>query len=298
MGDSRFERSYDALRRAQDRGAAIRRLSDEKIIEALTAAALAPDRLLANVLATEATNRVRRLRAALANLGEGVLALGLDGRIQWMNPAAERILRVPWQEAADMPFCDLVEHLDEHGEPVPDSLFESAARGESHAAEGEFFRVAGRGDVCVGYTAAPILGPAREVEGAVISFQDRTEQKRAERALSVDHARYKALFDRIDVGIVSVSTEGLVLDVNPAAERITARPFSESQGRPWAEFVHPDDLENVRDLFGKAVRGEEVEARIRLLHRDGRFVEVDAKGIPILVDGEVVGVHGVLRETR
>lgn len=294
MGDARYERSYDALRRSRDQGAAVHALSDEQIVEALTAAALRQDGFLANVLATEAMNRMRRLRAALANLGEGVVALGLDGSIHWMNPAAEHILKVSWQEAAKEPFDRFVDHLDEDRRPVQESFVARAGRGESVSRDGEWFLVGGRGEICVSYTASPIHGSDGSIHGVVLSFQDCSDRKRAERDLRESRERYKTLFDRIDVGIISVSVDGRVLDVNAAAERITKRPFAEAEGRPWAEFLHPEDLYRVMDVFQSMLRGQEASATLRLLHSDGHYVKVDALGIPIVVDGNVVGFHGVL----
>lgn len=295
MGDARYERTYDALVRARDRAAAIHALSDEQIVEALAASSTGHDALLSNVLATEAMTRVRRLRAALAHLGEGVLVVGLDGRIHWMNAAAEKLLGIPWQEAAVMHFRELVD--DDRRGSLEQAILQRAARGETHANDGEWLRLQGGGDLCVSYTSAPIFDLNGEPEAAVIAFQDCGARKRSEREILEGRERYKVLFDRSDVAIVSVGTDGTIVDFNAAAELITERAFHEARGKPWAEFLHPDDVLLAKDQFEQILAGNEVETLLRLRHRDGHYVPVRATGIPILVDGEVIGLHGILKPT-
>ena len=71
MGDARFEEPYERLADASDRASALRRLSHAEVIQALAAASRAQDPYLANVLATEALNRYRRLAALFAAIALG-----------------------------------------------------------------------------------------------------------------------------------------------------------------------------------------------------------------------------------
>lgn len=75
MGDARFEPHYARVKRARHPVQEIRAMSDEEVIAALGGASRASDPYTANVLATEALNRVRRHAAITDHLGEGVVAL-------------------------------------------------------------------------------------------------------------------------------------------------------------------------------------------------------------------------------
>lgn len=59
MGDRRYDRYYAAVRDAPDPARALRTLGDDEVVTALAGAASAGDRYRANVLATEALNRLR-----------------------------------------------------------------------------------------------------------------------------------------------------------------------------------------------------------------------------------------------
>lgn len=62
MGDIRFTEIYRSVRDAADRDLFLRSMWDEDLMAALAGAAIEGDRYLANILATEGMNRVRRAR--------------------------------------------------------------------------------------------------------------------------------------------------------------------------------------------------------------------------------------------
>ncbi|HWH09005.1 MAG TPA: PAS domain-containing protein [Candidatus Thermoplasmatota archaeon] len=298
MGDQRFMRAFERVKSAADRAEAVRSLSDEEVIEALAAASRAAEPLLANVLATEALNRTRRLRASLANLGEGVVALDLDGRVRWANPAAERILGWTREEMLMRDFDALVEHAAYGGGPIPRErcdLLGVARTGAPSSGEDDTFTRRDGARLCVTYNSAPIRSPDGEVEGAVVAFADCTRRKRAERELAESRQRYKSLFDHSPDAIVSLDPDGTIRDANPAAEALTGVPAGSARGRPFASFVHPADLASTARLLGGVGAGGARRGAFRVVRLDGGDVLVDAWAAPIVVDGAVVGVHGVAR---
>lgn len=294
----RFERAYQRVTSAADRRQAIRGLADEQVIEALAAASRANDSLLANVLATEALNRMRRLRASLANLGEGVLTLGPEAELRWMNPAAERLLGWTRENALGMSFHDLIQHKDAQKEPLPEDacgVLQAMHTGKPQVRDGEYFVTRGGADLCVAYTSAPLENETGDIEGIVLAFQDCGDRKRAERAMKVGQQRYKSLFDHLPDPIVSVATDGRIDGSNPAAEALTGRSEEDALGREFREFLHEDDTPAALALFSEVLQGERREADLRVLHVDGRWLPVHVMGVPVVVDGSVVGVHGILR---
>lgn len=295
VGDSRFLASYARVREAEDRAGELRRMTDEEVIEALAAASRVHDALLANVLATESLNRVRRLRASLEHLGEGVVTLALDGRIHWLNLAAERLLGWPRDEVIGKEFHALVDHRAEDRSPLArdaSPLFPPQGPG---AIDAHWFRRKDRSWACVAARSAYLLTDG-EPQGLVITVRDCEEERTRERALQESEQRYRSLFENSPEAIVSIATDGTVLDANPAAEELTRTPLAHARGRPFSSFVHPSDEEEVWRLFAEVVKGEARRATIRVVRADGVVVAADAMGVPIVVDGEVVGVHGVLRD--
>src|SRR5690606_26474646 len=67
------------------------------------------------------------------------------------------------------------------------------------------------------------------------------------------------------------------------------------------EFIHPEDLRFVKERFAAAVEGKAQRYEVRLVTCEGETLVFDITNIPIVVNGEVLGVYGVgkdITETR
>ena len=300
MGDSRYRRAYDRVARSTDPAAAIRGLDDEDVIAALATASRATDPLLANVLATEAHNRVRRLRASLASLGEGVITLDREGLVLWANPAAERLLGWSREELMRQDLDVLVRHAREDGSAVPRAsspILEPGRTGTTATGDGDTFQRRDGTRVCVQFTSTPIPDPEGRPEGVVLAFSDCTARKLSERALAESRERYKSLFDQSMDAIVSLDPEGIIEDANAAAERLVGVPVEKARGRRVTDFVHPADRGAVAQTLAEVVVGHPQRRafRVHAPGGDGDGVLVTAWAAPIVVSGRIVGIHGLAR---
>src|SRR4029077_20014003 len=62
--------------------------------------------------------------------------------------------------------------------------------------------------------------------------------------------RFQSAFTHAAIGMVLVSTEGLVIEVNAALARIMGRSETEFAGIDLAELFHPDDRETLKSEIG------------------------------------------------
>lgn len=158
MGDARFEHPLRRLLAASDRLGELRRMTDEEVIQALAAASKMPagDAYVANVLATEAMNRMHRARTLAGALAESEakfraifhsirepLVVGdLARGILDCNPAFERLVGYTAEELrghTPLLFYDRREEYDELGR----ALREHAATGKAFVARRRFRRKSG-----------------------------------------------------------------------------------------------------------------------------------------------------------
>lgn len=170
-GDARFDPAYVRVRDAEDRVAALRELSDVDIVRALAAASREHEPFLANILATEAENRIRRAGVAAATAPECIITIDREARVVYANDAALELLgcaradlvgRVAW-EAIDV-FDERGRHIPHHQRPSFAALQgDAGARGEVDVRRSDGSRVR-----CV-YLAAPAHRDG-EIDGAVIVF--------------------------------------------------------------------------------------------------------------------------------
>jgi PAS domain S-box-containing protein len=60
--------------------------------------------------------------------------------------------------------------------------------------------------------------------------------------------------------------------------------------------VHPEDRPERDQQFGKVLEGTEVVSEARYVKKDGTYAWTRTQGRPILEDGRVVGIRGVLAD--
>ncbi|MFX1296221.1 MAG: PAS domain S-box protein, partial [Promethearchaeota archaeon] len=81
-------------------------------------------------------------------------------------------------------------------------------------------------------------------EGLSVFVKDITDRKRVEKALQKSETRFRQLFNVMAEGIVLISSEGQIIQTNPAAERILGLRRSEIENRtnfsPKWKLLRPD----------------------------------------------------------
>ena len=94
--------------------------------------------------------------------------------------------------------------------------------------------------------------------------------------------------------ICVLDPDGRYVAVNPAFERTLGYPPERMLGRPFLDFVHPDDRQTSAERFGDVLGGDEVaHFENRYICRDGseRWLEWNARGVP-----EEQVVYGTARD--
>jgi PAS domain S-box-containing protein len=140
--------------------------------------------------------------------------------------------------------------------------------------------------------------------GFGLLLRRRYQQVRAEAArsrelrhdLDVSLQRYRSLFEFNPEAAFSLDLEGKFLSANPACEALCGYPVDEWLGKSFAPLVAPECVGDVLGAFVRACAGEAQMYDSTLIHRDGHRVNVHVRSMPIVVDGDVVGVYGVARD--
>ena len=133
---------------------------------------------------THADELRRENAEILGAAGDGILRVGVDGVVTFVNPAAEELLGYTAAELAEGSLHQRIHHSFADGTPHPfeDCPVRAAARGERvQVAEDVFWRKDGTA-LPVRYHASPVSS-AGQPAGAVIVFSDVAERRRLERRL-------------------------------------------------------------------------------------------------------------------
>ncbi|MBI4799866.1 MAG: PAS domain S-box protein, partial [Desulfarculus sp.] len=125
------------------------------------------------------------------------------------------------------------------------------------------------------------------------------QHRRGQKALRRSEERFRSLTENAPDIIFTLGVDGLFTYVNPSWQRIMGHAPQEIVGRPFVDFVRPQDAEYARRMF-KRMRDEGhtiSEVRGILVGKDGRPRHFTLGGGPNLdTQGQITGMVGVLKD--
>lgn len=147
--------------------------------------------------AEEAVREARRYMDFILNsAGEGILGLDKTGRVVFLNPSASRMIGWSSEDIVGKSFHELVHHKKSDGSPYPvkDCPVTYSIRDARfyHIDHEVFWRKSGE-SFPVDYMSTPNFDDHGNITGAVITFNDITEQKRIQAWISQQTEELKEL---------------------------------------------------------------------------------------------------------
>jgi len=127
-------------------------------------------------------------------------------------------------------------------------------------------------------------------------FRDITESKKTEQTLRASEAKYRNLVENINEVAYILDENANITYVSPSVEYVSGYTPSELIKMRFTDFVHPDDLEGRIEQFLKVMSGVNEASEYRFITKDGRTVWVRTAARPVVKEGRVVGVQGVLTD--
>ncbi|MBD2421260.1 PAS domain S-box protein [Anabaena cylindrica FACHB-243] len=144
----------------------------------------------------------------------------------------------------------------------------------------------------------PLLTPAGEIIGVLVSYEDITERKEMERALEKSERRYATLAASAPVGIYRTDIAGNCLYVNDRWCQIAGLTPEEATGFGWTRGLHPEDREMIAAEWNQYVQtGKTFNLEYRFQQPDGAEIWVFGQAVPELdQEGTVIGYVGTVTD--
>jgi PAS domain S-box-containing protein len=179
-------------------------------------------------------------RAIHDSLGEGVCAVDNQGRVTFVNAAAEQMLGWKEVELLGKDIHSTIHFQRPDGTPYPREecpllhVLRSGVVYRNH--HDTFIRKNGM-MFPVRYSSSPIVEHG-QVEGAIVVFHDITKHKRAEEELNL----YRLMVESaVDYAIFRLDPHGYIASWNIGAERIKGYQAEEIIGQHFSRFYRPED---------------------------------------------------------
>jgi diguanylate cyclase (GGDEF)-like protein/PAS domain S-box-containing protein len=127
-----------------------------------------------------------RAQVTLASIADAVVTVDTAGRIEFLNPVAERLTGWPLDEARQRPVADVFAVVDEAtGAPIADPVGHALTDGAVIEADGNVVLLCrGAESIAIDYSVAPIRDRAARIVGAVLVIQDMRRERQYAARLS------------------------------------------------------------------------------------------------------------------
>jgi diguanylate cyclase (GGDEF)-like protein/PAS domain S-box-containing protein len=202
-----------------------------------------------------------RAQVTLASIADAVITVDMAGRVDYMNPVAERLTGWQNDEAHGVALPSIFCVLDEAtGIEMPDPVAKSLRDGRTIQSEGNVvLRRRHDGPIAIDYAAAPIRDNARAIVGVVLVFHDMSRERQYAMRLAhlASHDALTGLLNRREF------------------ERRVTMVLVESQREPHHHavlYLDLDEFKVVNDTCGHAAGDEllrQVSALLRPRLREG-----------------------------
>ena len=242
---------------------------------------------------SQALSSPEEFRVLLDLLPDIVFEVDATGRLLYANGMAVELLGYGAHELPNRQFLDLI-HPEERNQFQ--LMLHRTLLGEFVHRNLRYRMIRSDGtELPVEINAIVIQGPDREPRILGIA-RDHTQRLLLEQQLRYSEERYRTLFDSSRDLILSLDTEGVVLDINRTGVVLTGFPRYELVGRPFESLLEADTVAGFQEALAAVLRGSPRDVEVGLVGPTGEARILDAAMAPIWSNGTVDGVHTTARD--
>jgi PAS domain S-box-containing protein len=222
-------------------------------------------------LRTERALAVERcfVAATLDSIPALLAVLDTAGRMVRLNDACAQLTGLSLADAVGRPFADEV--LDAGDRAWAAERLVEAADGQISGPHETAWRPREGPLRRVSWTLRPLAGPDGEIQFLIVSGQDVTGQREAERALLSSEARYRQVVEGSLGFVFTCSLEGRLTSLNEFTADTLGYRVEELNGRSVADILDPTDAAIFQQSLRALESGQEWQGALRVRRSDGSY---------------------------
>jgi len=219
--------------------------------------------------------------------------LDTNGRMVRLNYPCMQLTGLGQADAAGRPFIDdVLEHEDRIW--AMDKLQE-AASGQVSGPHETAWRKRGGTVRRVSWTLRPLPGPSGEIQFLIVSGQDVTDQREAEKALASSETRYQQVVENSLGFLFTCSLEGRLTSLNTFTAETLGYSVEALVGRAVSELLDAPGATAFEDCLHTLETQEEWQGSLALRRSDGVYRRIAFRSRRMELPGEKPFVlnHGI-----
>jgi PAS domain S-box-containing protein len=241
-----------------------------------------------------AEEQTRLQTAALESAANGIVIVGRDGRVLWVNPAFTRLTGYTGEDILGQTMRILSSGRQKSN--FYQKLWQTVLAGGVW--RGELVNRRKDGNF---YTDEMTITPVRSTGGEITHFiavkQDVTERRRAEEAVRASEERYRELFENASDMVFTTDLRGSLTSLNQVAAKTIGYSREEATAMNLQQLVDRRHWHSIDDIRARLLAGDSamtVEMEVRT--KDGRRVLLEVKPRLVYKDGKPVAMQGIGRD--
>lgn len=134
------------------------------------------------------------------------------------------------------------------------------------------------------------------IVGSILSLRFLKSIRKWSEEIELSEQKYRSLFDQNPNAVFSVSPVGKLINANKVLEQLIGYSADEMKNSTFQRFVDESQVERVRKHFLLALKGRSQTYETQILKEDGSYISAEVTNLPIIVDGEITGIYGVIND--
>jgi PAS domain S-box-containing protein len=255
----------------------------------------------------KARGEVRQVLANIVDfIPDAIYAIDAEGKVITWHKGMEKLTGVKAEEMLGK--GDHEYSLPFYGVRKP-TLIDMVLKPGSAEIEKDFLFIRREGDAFLAETqvllqgnprvicgkARPLYDSDGRIIGAIEDIRDVTERKKMEESIQEKERKYQDLVENINEVIYVIENDQRISYISPVVEAFFGYRPAEIEGRPFTDFIFPDDLEVVRDNMKVALEGSISPSEFRVYKKSGDICWVRTTIRPIFRKG-LITLHGILAD--
>lgn len=230
--------------------------------------------------------QTKLLEATLENMHEGLMVVDSNDRIAVCNHKAVALLDVPFGLVQDYPpVQSVIDFLSAKGEfdRLSDDI-RSRLKPETVVEEEQVYVRQRPNGTLLEVRTVPFSGG-----GVLRTYSDVTEQRRIAGELTRSEREFRLLAESATDIIARFDLAGRLHYISPSCLPILGYAPEELICNDIADYVHPDDVEAMREAFAGIVAGSDRTGKVeyRLRHKAGHYLWLEANPTVVCNDADV-----------
>lgn len=244
-----------------------------------------------SALHSKAKESEEMYRLIATSIGDGIIALDMEGRVTYANPRTYEITGYAPEECMGRLIGTV---LSPRSRREIEKLFEDVLDG-GRAIDREIEIDAKSGArITLEINASALRNSEGKTTGVVVAYREVTERRRAQASLERSLDFYSTLLESFPGLIWRTGPDGRGNYFNRNWLEFTGRDLEQEAGDGWLAGIHDQDREQRMRIFRESfAAGKEFEAEYRMRRKDGAWRWLLESGRPYLsADGNFAGYTG------